>query len=111
MSAPEHTPGLIRWDGNWLLDERRNMVLYYTYGDDGIHGEPADKERLAACWNALEGIPNPAAIADVVAALEGIKRWCEEEEPLEYTDGMRKKFQRNMAERAEVALASLRGDV
>jgi hypothetical protein len=57
----------------------------------------ANARRIVECVNPLEGIPNPAAIADVVAALERIAA-CES-----FHSG-------DLVDIARQALASLRGE-
>ena len=66
--AGKHTPGKIAvtyWS-------KRESAL--TTADGKTHfcgpGLPGDMERLAALWNACEGIPNPSAIREVVEALK-----------------------------------------
>jgi MFS-type transporter involved in bile tolerance (Atg22 family) len=111
MNAPAHTPGYrveVRTiDGSFGGIDREGgghsfaqvQPVDPALFDNDLREANAERVRIAyrlvACWNALEGIPNPAAIADVVAALESILADCFDDECGD----------------ARHALASLRGDV
>lgn len=44
--------------------------------DTGFHSRetpPANAKRLVDCWNACEGIENPAAIGEAIRALDGLQ--------------------------------------
>lgn len=102
MSKQKHTAGLLIVDSHFCDDDRVLRIampnsLAGVPGASIAHCESnwhdagpqerrisfieaqANAARLVKCWNALEGL-NPDAVADVVAALEGLtpKELCGE---------------------------------
>lgn len=37
-----------KWAGNWLSDQNKNIVLWYTTNDDGVHCKAEHKDLIAA---------------------------------------------------------------
>lgn len=65
--------------------------------------EPDNATRIVACVNAMAGIPNPAAVAEVIAALKEVAEYVGEGPP---TTPWRD-IVRDLGERARIALAKL----
>ena len=74
----EHTPGLLKVDGLYIgTDAADSQTIAYL--SDHRNTTPrgagetlANGRRLVACWNACEGIRNPEAVPDMLAALRSI---------------------------------------
>ena len=70
-SESRHTPGTL------FADFRRSEIVLTSdngdiatvFNDERSENAGENAKRLAACWNALDGL-NPAAIGEVVAALK-----------------------------------------
>jgi hypothetical protein len=69
---PLHTPGLLHFVP-WHIEEGSPVCRT----DDGwilcTASSDAYAKRLAACWNACEGITDPSALRDMVEALKWIQ--------------------------------------
>lgn len=78
MDRPKHTPGPICAD----RDAGGELALWTPSGDNLLHGGSAldmeereeNAERLAACWNACDGIADPSAVPDLLAAARAALR-------------------------------------
>ena len=59
----KHTPGLLAAEinqyGRWFLRSRKDRVASVTIPDFDDNGE-GNAKRLVACWNACEGMDDPA---------------------------------------------------
>lgn len=99
----EHTPGPWEVDG-----PPSNQIIWCADGENRIcfmaHSNGRDDEGDIATARLV------AAAPDLLAALAWIERVCCEELPLEYNDGMRKAFQRNVRDAANKAIAKARGE-
>lgn len=76
MSTPKHTPGkLVAINGDISIlktedGQQRICTLNGFNGDDALR--IANCNRLAACWNACEGI-NPEAMPEMLAELKRLQ--------------------------------------
>jgi hypothetical protein len=73
MTNEKHTPGSVTvkhddYSGHYDLQIGDEVVAQVFYVDNvpGGRGE-ADADRLAACFNACEGIPDPSVVPELVA--------------------------------------------
>lgn len=83
MSKTQHTPGRLEVCLSRQSDGLPNghMLCDLTTGDEVAtipESEPPElfantARRLAACWNACDGL-NPEAVPDLIKALEGVVR-------------------------------------
>jgi hypothetical protein len=110
MSAPAHTAGPWSYARNpentrWIIDSAPAHAIACTAGHEPDN--EANARRIVECVNALEGIPNPAAIAGVVAALAAL---VEQHEGMSDFDIIGALYDGQQIVDARQALASLRGE-
>lgn len=56
----DHTEGPVIYAGNSLLNKNHDLIAVTMVFGFGEAAADANARRLAACWNALEGIPTEA---------------------------------------------------
>lgn len=72
MTQVAHTPGKVRYVP-WHVEEGAPAI---RTADDWLlcaTSSDADAERIADCWNACEGIPDPSVVGEAIEALRLIR--------------------------------------
>jgi hypothetical protein len=82
----KHTPGLVEATGNGIHSGARCVALTYM---EPREQRQADARRIAACWNACEGIADPAELRaqrdELLAALRAFAELSLPEDHTDYT--------------------------
>ena len=82
MAETKHTPGPWEWNGIYLtgrdgfdvIDPEVACTAYCQGGTPVLNISDADKGRIVSCVNALEGITEPEAVREAIAALRKIAK-------------------------------------
>lgn len=103
MSA--HTPGRLTVGGIKIFGAEMSA---FVESDASEAQAMVNAARLAACWNACEGIANPAGVSDAIAALRDFANehdaWLDAMERQTFDDPLT-----DAREAARKAIASLEG--